>query len=217
MIKVIIVDDHILFREGLRAIIGSETDIEIVGLAGSVSEAVEIIHESKPDIVLMDFSLPDGTGVDATRAILADNPKCKVLFLTMSEDDDDLFAAIWSGAKGYLSKNLRPSKLVGAIRAVQEGESAISPQMTLRLMEELSRTKPPEVPIDPRLSKLTDRELDVLYELASGKTNQGIAEALFLAENTVKYHMHSILGKLKLSDRKAVANFAKEHGLLKKK
>jgi DNA-binding NarL/FixJ family response regulator len=217
MIKIIIVDDHILFREGLKAIIGSEPDIEIVGLAGSVEEALEIIQFSKPDVILMDFSLPDGTGVDATRSILTDNPKCKVLFLTMSEENEDLFSAIRSGAKGYLSKNLRPSKLVAAIRAVHQGESALSPQMTLRLMEELSRTKPPELPIDPRLAKLTDRELDVLYELASGKTNQEIAETLFLAENTVKYHMHSILGKLNLKDRKSVASFAIEHGVLKKK
>ncbi len=217
MIRVIIVDDHILFREGLKSIIGSEPDIEIVGLAGSVEEAVEIIHLTKPDVVLMDFILPDGTGVDATRAILAENPNCNVLFLTMSEENNDLFAAIRSGAKGYLSKNLRPSKLVAAIKAIQQGESSLSPQMTLRLMEELSRTKPPELPVDPRLSKLTDRELDVLRELATGKTNQEIGETLFLAENTVKYHMHSILGKLKLPDRKSVTSFAREHSLTKKK
>jgi DNA-binding NarL/FixJ family response regulator len=217
MIRVIIVDDHILFREGLRAIIGSEPDIEIVGLAGSVGEAVEIIQLTKPDLVLMDFTLPDGTGVEATRAVLAENPQCNVLFLTMSEENEDLFAAIRSGAKGYLSKNLRPSKLVAAIRAVQQGESALSPQMTLRLMEELSRTKPSELPVDPRLARLTEREMDVLCELAQGKTNQEIAETLFLAENTVKYHMHSILGKLKLPDRKAVIIFANEHGVVKKK
>jgi len=217
MIKIIIVDDHILFREGLKAIIGSEPEIEIVGLAGSVEEAVELVRESRPDLVLMDFTLPDGTGADATRRILAEYPQCKVLFLTMSEADDDLFAAVRSGAKGYLSKNLRPSKLVAAIRAVQDGESALSPAMTLRLMEELSRTRPAEQPVDPRLAKLTDRELDVLREMAIGKSNQEIADTLFLAENTVKYHVHSILGKLNLPDRKVVAAFAREHGVVKTK
>jgi DNA-binding NarL/FixJ family response regulator len=217
MIKTIIVDDHILFREGLKAILGSEPDIEIVGQAGTVEEAVEIVGAVKPDIVLMDFSLPDGTGADATRRVLAQHPQCKVLFLTMSEQDEDLFAAVRSGAKGYLLKSLQPSKLVEAIRSVQHGESALSRAMTLRVMEELSRTKPPELPVDPRLAQLTGRELDVLHELASGKSNQEIAAVLFLAENTVKYHVHSIFGKLHLPDRKALGAFAREHGLMRGK
>lgn len=215
MIKIIIVDDHILFREGLKAIIGAEPEIDIIGMAGSVDEAVELVRENRPDVVLMDFTLPDGTGADATRRILAEYPECKVLFLTMSEQDDDLFAAVRSGAKGYLSKNLRPSKLVAAIHAVQDGESAISPAMTMRLMEELSRTKPAQRVLDPRIAKLTDREMDVLRELTTSKTNQEIAEQLFLAENTVKYHVHSILGKLNMPDRKTVAAFAREHGIVK--
>jgi len=217
MIKVVIIDDHVLFREGLKAILGSEADIEIAGMAGTVKEAVQLIHLKRPDIVLMDFSLPDGTGVDATRMILAQFPKCKVVFLTMSEQDEDLFAAIRSGAKGYLLKSLQPSKLVAAIRSVQDGESALSRAMTLRLMEELSRTKPVDLPVDPRFGKLTPRELDVLRELAIGKTNQEIATNLYLAENTVKYHVHSMLGKLNLSDRKSLTAFAYEHGLLKGK
>src|SRR5689334_22641499 len=110
--KIVIVDDHILFREGLAAIIRSETDFEIVGQAGTVQEAIELVGILKPDMVLMDFGLPDGTGADATRAILKKHPQCKVVFLTMSENDEDLFDAIRSGAKGYLLKNMRPSKLV---------------------------------------------------------------------------------------------------------
>jgi DNA-binding NarL/FixJ family response regulator len=214
MIKIIIVDDHILFREGLKAIIGSEPEIEIIGLAGSVEEAVELVRERRPDVVLMDFSLPDGTGADATRRILAEYPESKILFLTMSEADDDLFAAIRSGAKGFLSKNLRPSKLVAAIRSIYDGESALSPAMTLRLMNELSRTKPSQPALDPRVSRLTDRELDVLRAVATGKSNQEIAAQFVLSENTVKYHVHSILGKLNLPDRKAAASFAHEHGII---
>lgn len=139
--KLLIVDDHILFREGLAAIIGSETDIEVAGLVGTVREAVEIAQTLRPEIILMDFGLPDGTGVDATRAILAVLPETRVIFLTVSEEDENLFAAIRSGAKGYLLKNMRPAKLVAALRSVYQGESAISRTMTLRLMEELSRTK----------------------------------------------------------------------------
>jgi DNA-binding NarL/FixJ family response regulator len=208
--KIIIVDDHILFREGLAAIIRSEPDVEIVGLAGTVQEAVQMARTANPDIVLMDFSLPDGTGADATRLILAEHPKCKIVFLTMSEKDEDLFAAIRSGAKGYLLKDMRPSKLVAALRSVQQGESALSRVMTMRLMEELSRTRELEHPTNPTL---TLRELDVLAALAAGMTNQEIANLLVLAENTVKYHVHSILDKLSLDDRRAAARYAQEYGL----
>lgn len=210
--KIIIVDDHVLFREGLAAIIRSESDIEIIGQAGSVQEAVELVKVLKPDMILMDFGLPDGTGADATKAILKEHPQCKVVFLTMSEEDEHLFAAIRSGAKGYLLKNMRPSKLVSSLRSVQQGESAISRSMTLRLMEELARTKEPFRTNEPTLTR---RELDVLRELASGCSNQEIAEKLFISENTVKYHVHSILEKLNLPDRRDAAAYAREHGIVK--
>jgi DNA-binding NarL/FixJ family response regulator len=213
MMRIIIVDDHILFREGLAAIIREEADIEVVGLAGTVQEAVDAVRMLKPDIVLMDFSLPDGSGADATRKIIQDYPGCKVVFMTMSDKDEDLLAAIRSGAVGYLLKNMTPSKLVAALRSVQRGESALSRSMTLRLMEELSRTKEPEPSGDPALGRLTPREKDVLAELAAGKSNQEIARQLYISENTVKYHVHSILEKLNLRDRKEAASFAREHGV----
>src|SRR5512138_3220707 len=150
--RLLIVDDHILFREGLAAIIGSEADIEICGLAGSVREAVEMAQAVRPEIILMDFGLPDGSGVDATRAILSVLPQVKIIFLTVFEEDENLFAAIRSGAKGYLLKNMRPAKLVAALRSVYQGESALSRTMTLRLMEELSRTKEPARPGDMSLA-----------------------------------------------------------------
>ena len=210
--KLIVVDDHILFREGLAAIIRSEPDFEIVGHAGTVREAIELARALKPDMVLMDFGLPDGTGVDATRSILAEHPRCKIVFLTMSEEDERLFASIRSGAKGYLLKNMRPSKLIATLRSVQQGESALSRSMTLRLMEELARTKELQQTGDPTLTR---RELEVLRELASGLSNLEIAERLFISENTVKYHVHSILEKLNLSDRRDAAIYAREHGLIK--
>ena len=214
MIRIVIVDDHALFREGLASIIKLEPDIEVSGLAGSVQEAVEVTRTLKPDIVLMDFTLPDGNGADATRMVLEEHPDCKIIFLTMSDSDENLFAAVRSGAKGYLVKNMSPSKLVTTIRSVQRGESALSRSMTLRLMEELSRTKEPERLEDAALAKLTRREMDVLRELATGITNKEIANQLYISENTVKYHVHSILGKLNLSGRGAAAKFAKEHGII---
>lgn len=213
MIRILIVDDHNLFREGLGAIIQQEPDIEVVGMAGRVQEALDAVRMLKPDIVLMDFALPDGTGADATRMIVQEFPTCKVVFMTMSDRDEDLLAAIRSGAVGYLLKNMTPSKLVAALRSVHQGESALSRSMTLRLMTELSRTKEPEPSGDPALGKLTAREKDVLIELAAGKSNQEIARMLVISENTVKYHVHSILDKLNLRDRKDAARFAREHGV----
>lgn len=210
--KIIIVDDHVLFREGLAAIIRPQLDIEIAGMAGTVREAVEMARSLKPDIVLMDFNLPDGSGVDATRTILDEQPNCRVIFLTMSEKDEDLFAAIRVGARGYMLKNMHPPELVAAIRSVHQGESALSRAMTLRLMDELSRTK--KAMGRPAENTLTLRELDVLRAIASGMSNQEIGNHLFISENTVKFHVHSLLAKLNLSDRKEAAIFAREHGLI---
>lgn len=216
LIRIVVVDDHILFRQGLVTIADSEPDFEVIGQAGSVSEAIELVRTLNPDIVLMDFTLPDGTGAEATTAILAENSACKIIFLTMSDEDEDLFAAIRSGAKGYLLKNIHPNKLIAALRSVHQGESAISRSMTLRLMQELARSDVPTRPRDPQIAKLTPRELDVLRHLATGITNQEIAKLLFLSENTVKYHVHSILDKLALADRREASQFARERGLVKK-
>jgi len=210
-IRIVVVDDHILFREGLVSIIRTEPDIRVVGQAGTVREAVELVVSQNPDIVLMDFGLPDGTGVDATREIMKKNPESKIVFLTMSEQDENLFAAIRCGAKGYLLKNMHPTKLVSTIKSVYEGESALSRSMTMRVMEELARSKAPEHKGNPTL---TQRELDVLRELAAGCSNSEIADHLVVAENTVKYHVHSILGKLGLSDRREAADYARKHGLI---
>jgi len=216
MIRILIVDDHVLFREGLAAVIRGESDIEVVGFAGSVKEAVETAHVVKPDVILMDFGMPDGTGAEATQRILKEDPECRIIFLTMSDENEDLFAAVRSGAKGYILKNIHPSKLVAALRSVYRGESALSRTMTLRLMEELARSDVPTRPRDPKLAKLTPRELDVLREMAMGVTNQEIANQLFLSENTVKYHVHSILDKLGFADRREASQFAREHGIVKK-
>jgi len=211
--RIFIVDDHVLFREGLSAILKQEGDIEVVGLAGTIHEAVKAVDRLKPDIVLMDFNLPDGTGVEATQEILQENPNCKVVFITMSDDEGDMLAAIHSGAVGFLLKNMSPSKLAASLRSVQRGESALSREMTRRLMQEFSRTDTSDVVGDPVLGKLTPREKDILVELEAGKSNQEIADTLVISLNTVKYHVHSILEKLNLQNRREVEKFAKEHGI----
>jgi DNA-binding NarL/FixJ family response regulator len=211
--KIIIVDDHILFREGLASIIRQEAEIEVVALVGTVQDAVDSVKRLHPDIVLMDFNLPDGTGAEATRKIIQECPDTKVVFMTMSERNEDLLEAVRSGAVGYLLKNMSPAKLVSSLRAVKAGESALSRSMTLTVMKELSRTKAPEPLSDPTLAKLTQREKEILVEIASGKSNLEIARKLVISENTVKYHVHSILDKLDLEDRKDATRFAIQHGL----
>jgi DNA-binding NarL/FixJ family response regulator len=134
------------------------------------------------------------------------------VFMTMSERDEDLLAAIRSGAVGYLLKNITPSKLIESLRAVKQGESALSGTMTLKVMQELSRVETTEHKGDPALGKLTQREKEILMELANDKSNREISEGLYISENTVKYHVHSILNKLKLDNRKDAARFAKDHG-----
>jgi two-component system NarL family response regulator len=212
-IRVLIIDDHTLIREGLASILRAEPDLAVVGLAGTVSEAVELALRLAPDVILMDFSLPDGTGVEATRLILSRHPQCKIIFLTVSDSDDVLFAAIRSGAQGYLLKNLQPAKLVAALRAVQAGESALSRSMTLRVMKEFSKTEPPASSGTGSLRRLSLREIQVLRELALGHTNQEIATRLSVSENTIKAHVHSILEKLDLDDRRAAARYARARGL----
>lgn len=210
--RILIVDDHILFREGLASILEPEPDIKIVGMAGTVREAVETSRTVNPDIILMDFGLPDGTGVEATRLILDEFPEQKIVFLTISDEDEDLFSAIRIGAKGYLLKDLHPQKLIDALRSVQRGESALSRYMTMRVMEEFSRTRKSEYPLEVILTR---REVEVLRAIASGLSNLEIAKRLSISESTVKYHVHSILGKLNLSGRKEAAMYALDNGLIK--
>lgn len=211
--KLLIVDDHTLFREGLAAIMRVEADIELIGLAGSVQEAAAIAHQTRPDIILMDFNLPDGTGVEATRQILKEHPDCKIIFLTISEDDESLFGAIRSGAKGYLLKTVDPKKLLESIRSVYQGEAVLSNHMMARLMDEMARNQASPSLLDDRLKKLSQRELEVLIMLASGASNQEISQRLYLSENTVKHHIHSIYEKLELNNRRDAIRFAREHGL----
>ncbi len=211
--RILIVDDHVLFREGLVSLLKAQPDITVIGEAGCVHEAVAMARELGPDLVLMDFGLPDGTGLDATQAILADRPEINIVFLTVHEQDDRLFAAIRSGAKGYLLKNVPVSRLLTYLRGVECGEAAISGAMTSRILDEFARLGSARASGQAEVRELTSREIVILKELTTGATNREIASRLFISENTVKNHVGNILTKLNLRNRREAASFAHRHGL----
>jgi DNA-binding NarL/FixJ family response regulator len=214
--KILIVDDHILFREGLMSLFRFAPDFEVVGGAGGVFEGIEQARLHRPDIILMDFSLPDGTGLEATRAILAQLPECKIVFLTVYETDEKLFAAVRTGAKGYLMKSVASSELLASLRAVVRGERAISRRMMNTILDEFSNNVQANGDKEKLLARLSPREVDVLCELESGATNLEIAQRFFLSENTIKHHIRNILDKLELENRREAAIFARKNELLSK-
>lgn len=211
--KILIVDDHVLFREGLVSLLKAQPGINVVGEAGCVHEAIAMARELNPDLILMDFGLPDGTGLDATQAILADQPEINIVFLTVHEQDARLFAAIRSGAKGYLLKNVPVSRLLTYLRGVECGEAAISGAMASRILDEFARLGSARASGQAEVGELTSREIVILKELATGATNREIASRLFISENTVKNHVGNILTKLNLRNRREAASFAQRHGL----
>ncbi len=212
--KILIVDDQVLFREGLVSLFNGRPDFEVVGEASGVRQAIELSRTLKPDVILIDFLLPDGNGLDATNAILKDRPDTMIVFLTTHDEDERLFAAIRSGAKGYLHKNLPISKLILSLEALERGEVAVSRTMTARIVKKFAETRPEQVTIPAEMAKLTPREVEVLKVLETGATNREIAGLLFISERTVKNHVSNILGKLNLKNRAEAANYARRHGLL---
>lgn len=211
--KTLIVDDHVLFREGLVSILHVRPEFEVVGEAGSVSEAIEMARQHEPDLILMDWTLPDGDGSQASKQILADQPNCKIVFLTIHEGDEKLFGAIRSGAKGYILKTVPSAKLIRALLDVEAGNAAISREMTGRLMEEFSHTAPADQNQPRVFASLSPREIEVLQEIVGGATNREIATKLFISVNTVKRHIHSIFEKLGVENRHQAAEFARQQDL----
>jgi DNA-binding NarL/FixJ family response regulator len=213
--KILLIDDQILFREGLAGLFRSTTDFIVVGAAGSVHEGKELALLHKPDIILMDFSLPDGTGLDATRAIIQHLPDCRIIFLTVYETDENLFAALRLGAVGYMLKNITGSDLLSSLRALERGEKAISRKMVSSVLDEFSRVGPltESGPRRQLLEKLSPREMDVLREMETEATNLQIAQRLFLSENTVKHHIRNILDKLEMENRREAIMFARQNAL----
>jgi DNA-binding NarL/FixJ family response regulator len=193
----------------------AQADIEIVGGANNVEDAIEQSRKFNPDLILMDFALPDGTGVEATQSILAERPEAKIVFLTVHEDDEHLFAGIRSGAKGYLPKSIPVVKLLAYLRQVERGEAAITPALTGQILKRFSQTKPRPAVSSSALANLTDREVEILRELEGGATNQEIARRLVISERTVKNHVSHILAKLNMKNRYEAAEFARQNGLFR--
>ena len=207
-IRVLLADPHALFRRGVRLVLEDEPDIEVVGESADGLDAVDRIVELVPDLVLMDVRMPGISGIEATRRVRSLVPTVKVAILTVSESDDDLFAAVRAGATGYLLKEVSIEELAEAVRAVARGHSLISPSMASRLLAEfnaLSRRVEEQRGTAPRLS---DRELEVLRLVARGLSNRDIAAELVIAENTVKNHVRNILEKLQLRSRMEAAMYA---------
>jgi two-component system, NarL family, response regulator DevR len=205
--RVLICDDHEVVREGLRTLLSRRQDLAVVGEAGTMKEAIETAAKAKPDVVIMDVRLPDGSGVEACRAIREARPETHVIMLTSYADDEALFASIVAGASGYLLKQTRGQAVVDAIQAVAQGRSLLDPDVTGKVLERVRRGREQE---DPALASLTDQERKVLEQLAEGKTNREIGTALFLSEKTVKNYVSRILDKLGLSRRAQAAAYMAE-------
>lgn len=215
-IRVLICDDHALFRRGLMMVLDEEDGIEVIAEAADGDEAVELALRYAPDVVLMDVRMPQRSGIDATRAVRAEMPATRIIMLTVSDDEDDLFEAIKAGATGYLLKEISIDEVADAIRAVVTGRSLLSPQMASKLIAEFSALAQRAEGAAPGATgpRLTARELEVLGHVAEGGSNREIAEQLGISENTVKNHVRNILEKLHLHSRMEAVMYAVREKLL---
>ena len=214
MIKILVVDDQALVRSGFRLILANEADFEVVGEAADGEEAVREAKRLSPDVVLMDVRMPRVDGVEATRR-LAEVSEARVLILTTFDLDEYLFDAVRAGASGFLLKDVPPDELVTAVRAVARGDALVEPRMTRRLLDEFARQPAMVAPSLPAaLETLTQRELEVLREVARGASNSEIGERLYISETTVKTHVAHVLTKLGLRDRIQAVVLAYESGLV---
>ncbi len=209
IIRVLVVDDHVVVRQGIRALLATETDIEVVGEAENGQEAVAEAESLQPDVILMDLVMPEMDGIEAIGRITARQPEAQILVLTSFAADDKVFPAIKAGALGYLLKDSSPEELVGAIHQVHQGESSLHPTIARKLLQELSQ--PPDKPAT--LEPLTEREVEVLKLVAQGRSNQEIAEALVISDATARTHVSNILHKLHLASRTQAALYALREGL----
>lgn len=214
-IRVLLVDDHALFRRGLQATLELEPDIVVVGEAADGAGAVARATELLPDVVLMDVRMPRRSGIEACSAVKAAVPSARIVMLTMSDDESDLYEAIKAGATGYLLKEIDPDELASSIRAVHSGQSLLNPAMASKLLSEFTAlaSRPQTVPPVPA-PKLTAREMEVLRLVARGMSNRDIATELFISENTVKNHIRNMLEKLHLHSRMEAVVYAVREKLL---
>lgn len=215
-IKVLVVDDHTLFRRGITVVLANQKNLEVVGEASNGLEAIEKAEEFVPDVIVMDLNMPHCSGLEATQALQTKMPQINILVLTVSDNESDLFAAMKFGAKGYLLKNTEPDELVHAIFHISQGGVIVSPIMATKLLTEFRK---PEARVEEKSAQkaeatLSPREGEVLQLVAQGATNKQIADSLFISENTVKTHLRNIMEKLHLANRSQATAYAVKRGLV---
>jgi two-component system NarL family response regulator len=222
--RILLVDDHALFVEGLKSLLDAN-HIEVVGTAGNGLEALEQVRNLKPDIVLMDINMPNMAGIEGARLIKTEFPQVKIVMLTMSTDDNDLFEALRLGASGYIVKDIKPSTFLELLYGVMRGEAAITREMATRIMDEFVRSERkgpdgaatlplPGAKTPKAISELSARQAEILHCVTEGYTYKEIAVKLAISERTVNYHMSEILNKLQLQNRAQVIAYATRHGLI---
>ncbi|EWT00835.1 chemotaxis protein CheY [Intrasporangium oryzae NRRL B-24470] len=219
VIRVLIVDDHALYRRGLQTVLATEEGIEVVGEAADGVEAVDQAEETLPDVIVMDVGMPKRGGIEACRVIKQQVPSVRILMLTSSDDENNLFEAVRAGANGYLLKDVPPEEVAAGIRALYHGQALISPLMASKLLTEFTliseRASAPSPPTPGlELPRLTQRELDILKLVARGRLNREIATELFISENTVRNHIRNILDKLQMHSRMEAAMYAVRQRLI---
>jgi DNA-binding NarL/FixJ family response regulator len=214
-VRVVIADDQALVRGGFRMILDARDDMEVVGEASDGREAIALVEELEPDVVLMDVRMPDVDGIEATQRIVASGSSARIVILTTYDADEYVFAALRAGASGFVLKDVRPSELVEGIRIVARGDALLAPSVTRRLLDRFAGTLPETAAAPPDLGELTDRELEVLRFVALALSNAEIAARLVLTEATVKTHVSSVLRKLGLRDRVQAVVLAYDHGLVR--
>jgi RNA polymerase sigma factor (sigma-70 family) len=212
-VRVLLVDDDELMRAGLKAVLSSDDTVDVVGEAADGRAALDQVRALEPAVVLMDVRMPDLDGIAATREVLASSPDVRVMILTTFEQDDYIFGALSAGASGFLLKRTSPEELIAGIHTVAVGDSLLSPSVTRRVIDRMAQQPAADTTFDERLQELTPREREVLAQVARGRSNSEIAEALVIEESTVKTHVKRILMKLRLRDRVQAVIFAYESGL----
>ncbi len=212
-VRVLVVDDQELFRRGLTMLLAVEDGIEVVGEAGDGVEGTALAESAAPDVVLLDVRMPKRSGIEACLAIKEAVPSAKIIMLTVSDEEADLYEAVKSGASGYLLKDSSIEEVAQAVRVVADGQSLISPSMAIKLIDEFKQMSKPEKAAGPGL-RLTERELDVLRLVAQGHSNKEIAARLYISENTVKNHVRNMLEKLQLHSRMEAVMYAVRENLL---